>query len=138
MTMTLGQAAKTAHKAKGTILNAIKDGRLSAPKDDKGRYKINPAELNRVFPFAVSKTDNDRSEKPQLTTQENHKTSVLEVELNAERKLSERLLAEIEDLKTQRDEWMGQAKQLALPRPSNDTAGQGAKVGLLGRMLGRA
>lgn len=114
MTMTLGQAAKTARKAKGTVLKAIKDGLLTAPKDDKGRYMIDPAELNRVFPFSVKETTPDRSEKPELTDQENRKTSVLEVELQAERMMRERLESEIEDLRSQRDKWQVQAERQTL------------------------
>ena len=38
MLYTLGQAAKAVGKAKGTIKNAIDKGRLSASKDDNGKY----------------------------------------------------------------------------------------------------
>ena len=60
MTMTLNEAAKSCHKAKGTVLKAIKEGRLSAPKDTQGRYEIDPSELHRVFPLITT----DQSEKP--------------------------------------------------------------------------
>lgn len=68
MTMTLNQAAKAAGKAKGTILKAINDGVLTAPKDEKNRYAIDPSELHRVFPLPV----NDQFEKPILTTDTDH------------------------------------------------------------------
>ena len=48
--LTLNQAAKEAGKSKQTILDAIRGGRLSAPKDEQGRYLIDPAELFRVYP----------------------------------------------------------------------------------------
>jgi len=48
--LTLNKAAKEAGKSKQTILDAIRDGRLSAPKDEQGRYQIDPAELFRVYP----------------------------------------------------------------------------------------
>jgi hypothetical protein len=51
---TLNQAAKETKRAKSTILNAIKVGRLSAPKDDLGNYKIDAAELFRVYPVEKS------------------------------------------------------------------------------------
>ena len=54
MTMTLNEAAKSCRKAKGTVLKAIKDGRLSAPKDAQGRYEIDPSELHRVFPLTTT------------------------------------------------------------------------------------
>lgn len=48
--ITLNQAAKEAVKSKSTILEAIRSGRLSARKDEQGRYQIDPAELFRVYP----------------------------------------------------------------------------------------
>lgn len=51
MVYTLGQAAKAAGKSKSTILKAIKSGRISGEKDDSGDWKINPAELHRVYPL---------------------------------------------------------------------------------------
>ena len=51
MFYTLGQAAKATGKTKTTIQVAIKNGRMSASKDDLGRYQIDPAELHRVYPL---------------------------------------------------------------------------------------
>ena len=59
--LTLGQAAKEANKAKSTILDAIKSGKLSAPRGDKGQYEIDPAELFRVY----QKTE----QKPNIRTE---------------------------------------------------------------------
>ena len=50
MPYTLGQAAKATGKSKPTILEAIKKGRISAVKNELGRYDIDPAELHRVYP----------------------------------------------------------------------------------------
>ncbi len=47
---TLTQAIKESKKAKTTLIDAIKNGRLSASRDDRGRYLIDPAELFRVYP----------------------------------------------------------------------------------------
>lgn len=47
---TLGQAAKATGKNKTTILRAVKDGRISAGRDEANQYVIEPAELFRVFP----------------------------------------------------------------------------------------
>ena len=51
---TLGQAAKATGKAKSSISAAIKDGTISAKKNENGSYIIDPAELHRVFPPASS------------------------------------------------------------------------------------
>lgn len=50
MKFTLNKAAKVANVAKSTVLKAITSGRMSAPKNEKGHYEIDPAELFRVFP----------------------------------------------------------------------------------------
>ena len=42
-------AAELAGKDRSTIVRAIEEGRLSAAKDARGRYQIDPAELERVY-----------------------------------------------------------------------------------------
>ena len=48
--LTIKEAAKQTGKVKQTILRSIKNGKLSAKKDEHGIYKIDPAELFRVYP----------------------------------------------------------------------------------------
>jgi FtsZ-binding cell division protein ZapB len=127
MKHTLNAAAKLSGRAKSTISKAIKDGRLSAAKNDKGGFEIDGAELSRVFPFPAA----DQTLVPQSNTENEHKNKVLEVELKAERQMRERLLSEIEDLKIQRDKWQDQAQTLLLSNQSQPE-GQGAKRGFLG------
>lgn len=118
---TLGQAAKASAVSKATISKALKTGRISYIEKTSAGYKIDPAEVHRVYPRTVEGNGvPERSETP-LNTATN---SVLEAELKAERAMRSRLESEIEDLKVQRDEWMGQAKQLALPHPDSDRAGR--------------
>ena len=47
--LTLNQAAKAAKKSKSTIQYALKTGRLSGFKDERGNYQIDTAELFRVY-----------------------------------------------------------------------------------------
>jgi hypothetical protein len=47
MKLTLGQAAKHASRAKGTMSKALQSGQISAEKNDKGRWQIDPSELQR-------------------------------------------------------------------------------------------
>jgi|688.fasta_scaffold627926_1 hypothetical protein len=47
--LTLNQAAKAAKKSKSTIQYALKTGRLSGFKDEKGNYQIDTSELFRVY-----------------------------------------------------------------------------------------
>ncbi len=58
--LTLGQASIATGKTKTTIANAIKSGRMSASKDDLGQYKIDPAELFRVYPAKGQVLDPNR------------------------------------------------------------------------------
>jgi hypothetical protein len=58
MYLTLGQAAKEAGVAKSTISKALSSGKLSYREKNSDGYKIDPAELFRVYPKS-SKTDAD-------------------------------------------------------------------------------
>ena len=80
MNLTLGQAAKHAKRAKGTLSNALKNGALSGEKIIKnGReaWQIAPAELKRWMdsnPIQVSKevqnTTHNKNEENHLKTNE--------------------------------------------------------------------
>ena len=50
---SLSEAAKTTGVSKSTIWRACKTGRISATKNDYGGYRIEAAELFRVFPPAT-------------------------------------------------------------------------------------
>lgn len=56
--LTAAQCAQTAGVSKRTIQNNIKQGKLSATKDDNGYYLIDASELMRVYP-----TTNNRAKK---------------------------------------------------------------------------
>jgi len=129
--MTLNEAAKSCRKAKGTVLKAIKEGRLSAPKDTQGRYKIDPSELHRVFPLTIT----DQSEKPTLTPASNHENHIeierLRAELKAANTLSENMAETVTDLRERLDREGEERRQLTAMLTDQRT-GQGAKRGLFG------
>lgn len=50
--VTSSEASELTDKSLRTIQNYIKNGKLSATKDDAGNYLIDKAELYRVFPEA--------------------------------------------------------------------------------------
>lgn len=131
MTMTLNEAAKSCRKAKGTVLKAIKEGRLSAPKDAQGRYEIDPSELHRVFPL----TNTDQSEKPVLTPASDHENRIeierLRAELKAVNTLSENMAETVADLRERLDREGEERRQLTAMLTDQRT-GQGAKRGLFG------
>ena len=47
--LSLGQAARLTRTSKTTLTRSIRAGRLSATRTDAGGYRIDPAELARVF-----------------------------------------------------------------------------------------
>lgn len=64
--LNLNEAAKICHKSKSTVLKSIRTGRLSAIRNDKNEWQIDPVELFRVYPYKI---ENEKSE------QENSKKS---------------------------------------------------------------
>lgn len=110
-------AAKLAHKSKKDILEAIKSGDMSATKNERGHWKIEPSELSRVFPYEFSEPNQTPNQKPTKTNAKTNETSVLEVELKfMHEKLADKddLIAE---LRSQRDKWQVQAERLLLEKP---------------------
>jgi predicted RNase H-like nuclease len=115
---TLGEAAKATGMSKAAISRAIKNHAISAEKQDNGSYKIDPAELHRVYP-AISTQQAEQQVKPRSTSASDA------TELNAEnRELRAKLEAAtqrlndkdtvIDDLREDRDRWRTQAEKLLL------------------------
>lgn len=105
--LTAGEAARLVGKSVPTITRAIKSGKLTAtPRKPKG-WNIDRSELFRVFDAVTPVTNDDVS---MLGGDTPNKDSVLQVKLDAEVKLRERVEAENTDLKEQRDKWQKQAE----------------------------
>lgn len=128
-------AAKIAHKSKLDILNAIKSGDLSASKNARGHWQIDPSELNRVFPYEVLEPNQKPREKPIKTKDQNYENRIEIVRLqtevdalnreidrtNMERERErENLSKHIEDMRT------------AMARITDQREGQGGKRRLFG------
>ena len=79
---TLGQAAKATGRSKAGLLDAIRSGRISAGRDDKNQWQIDPAELHRVYPLIVQPDVKAEQEQTQLNTSDlthfQEKTAFLE------------------------------------------------------------
>ena len=82
MYLSLNKAAKEAAISKSTLSEALNSGRLSANKDDRGRWQIDPSELFRVFP----KTTPNEHVEPTQNPRNERANSDLERELEALRK----------------------------------------------------
>ena len=104
MVYTLKQAAEAAGKGKPAILKAIKNGRVSANKNDKGQWEIDPAELHRVYP-PVPGTSSGKQESERQETPNNTRELELEV-----KHLNEKVAM----LERERDAWQKQADRVTL------------------------
>ena len=119
--LSLNQAAKETGKAKATIHKALKDGRLSYIEKGSSGYKIDPAELFRVFPRTTDTTTNEQSQTPVNTYENTIKIKELELTVdNLQEKLTLRkeqiqeLQKNNDDLREDRNHWRNQAERLAL------------------------
>lgn len=112
MVYTLGEAAKATGMSKATISKAIKNGRISASKDETGTFKIDPSELHRVYPPTVSI---EQIETPNVAASE-HSNDSLVRELQARLEAAQERIADkdsvIDDLREDRDRWRQQATAL--------------------------
>jgi Skp family chaperone for outer membrane proteins len=103
---TLTEAMRETKRAKSTIIDAIKNGRLSAGRDDKGRYLIDPAELFRCYPRYDDRTD-VKTDSVQETTQLTYQLSELKIQsliqqLDRERELNRDLARRLDESDAER------------------------------------
>ena len=117
---TLRQAAKATGKAPNTIRNAIKNGKISAHKDELGQYAISADELHRIYP-PVNEHPTDRVNLHNLDThtEQSENTS----EINALEGKIKLLESTLDDVRQDRNEWRKQAQQLALAPPQKPVNG---------------
>lgn len=88
---------------KQAILKAINKGTISAAKDENGEWRIEPAELFRVYPATATAGDNQPATDDAAGL----------------RRENELLREVIADLREDRDRWREQATRL-LPAPQPD------------------
>ena len=128
--LSLKQAAEAVGKGKSTLQRAIKAGKLSAQISERGTYRIDPAELVRVYPDDYSTDANKRNKLNQPKSShgnglEHHETALLRLELEQvreqltqHRRLSDREIeqasATIEDLRKRLDRSDEDKKSLTL------------------------
>ena len=106
MNYSAGKAAIEVGKTKSTITKAIASGKLSAIKNASGAWEIDAAELFRVYPPALSNTVEIEQSETSI------ETALKDREIHNLERLLDAAEAQIEDLKTDRDEWRKQATNL--------------------------
>lgn len=115
MDLSLSDAAKAVKRSKQALALAIQKGRLSATKDAQGAWRVDSAELFRVYPPEA---------KPEVTGDANA-IEVLRARLaalEAIREADRELVAELRDARDQwrrqAETWQRQAEQLLLALPA--------------------
>jgi excisionase family DNA binding protein len=109
-TLSLGQAAKLANVGKTTLTRAIKSGRLSAERQVDGSYRIDLAELSRVYEL--------KAETPATASATSHAvhhatptdTGALQAQIDGLREILRRADLVADELKADRDHWRKQAE----------------------------
>ena len=116
MKYSLGEAAKATGKQKSTILNALRNGRLSGKKNDSGQWEIDPAELHRVYEPVSSNSATKHITERHETANE---IGVLQAKLEALQQHLSREQETVNDLREERarllnviEEQTGTVKQL--------------------------
>jgi excisionase family DNA binding protein len=66
MSYTLAAAASATGLSKAIILRAIKDGRITATKDERGEWRIEPAELSALAPSVAGPGAGEPSAVPDV------------------------------------------------------------------------
>ena len=124
MKLTLGEAAKHAKRAKGTISNALKNGQLSGEKImKKGReaWQIDVSELQRWIELNTPKNQHtDPENTPKKIDQKPIENSILQVRLEASEQRFEDAQKTIEDLRARLDKAEDKNNELTnrlLPSP---------------------
>ena len=108
--LTLGQAARMAGVGKTTLARAIKSGRMSASRSDEGSYRIEPAELHRVYPIpAVAQDGGATGEMVRHATPATVADAISDRLVAVLREQLADLRQDRDDLRQDRDSWKQQA-----------------------------
>ncbi len=102
MAYTLGEAAKAVGRSKAAIWQAVTSNRISASKDARNRWQIEPGELFKIWPpIQQSKRE------PQ-----NDNQTLLEAKISFLRQQCELLEKRVLDLQKDRDAWVDHSRRI--------------------------
>ena len=142
---TLNQAAKACNKSKSAILEAIRAGRMSANKDDKNQWQIEPSELFRVYhptehlPGRLPPEQNHY--QPVDLPHQNHPTTLLLEQIERERERERKQMQEtIDDLRKRLDDEAMERRRLTMlltHQPEPPKAEQPTRSRLYEKLFGR-
>lgn len=130
MTYSLRQAAKACGRSRTTIHRALKSGKMSGVQDENKEWSIDPAELQRVFPWDRPEHEHRSADGHRSDTQ-SAVSDVLEVKVAMLEQQLEREQETVADLRKRLDR--AEDRVVAL----TDQRGIGDNKGWLGRLLSR-
>lgn len=130
---TIGQAAKETGKAKSTIKKAIDNGELTVSEKTARGFKIDAAELFRVFPRKTNERSENAPVEQTKTDEERIENSILKAKLELADQRYDDAQRTIEDLRSDRDAWKHQATALIEDKSEKN---QPPKRGFWARLTG--
>jgi hypothetical protein len=111
MKMTMGAFARQAGINKATLSRMIKAGKISAERQENGRLLIDPSEMDRLANIRLTSNVSQNGTPQQSVTP-------IETVLQRENELLREMLhdkeKQLDDLRSERDEWRKQAQTLLL------------------------
>ena len=140
--MTLSEAAAWAGKGRPAILKALQKGTISGRKDEGGQWRIDPAELERVY--KPGNMLDGSSAVPRSTLDIAQAIAGKDRELALVREMLAEVRNERDDVRQDRDRWREQAEtqtrllthQQLAPVASPVSAPQGWRAKLAGWVAG--
>lgn len=131
MALTIGEAAQQTGKSKSTLSRAIKQGKISASRNDDGSFSIAESELFRVYKRVWSATveaaqnaTNDANATRNATPEKDIEIATLRAELHAAREKIDDLKQMADEIREDRDNWRQQANRLlAAPQQQEQKKG---------------
>jgi excisionase family DNA binding protein len=139
MGLTIGEAAQQTGKSKSTLSRAIKQGKISASRNDDGSFSIAESELFRFYKRvwsatveAAKNTTNDADATPKATPEKDIEIATLRAELHAARDKIDDLKRQADEIREDRDAWKHQASRLLAAPPQQEQ-----KKGFWGRLWGK-
>lgn len=136
MGYTIGQAAKATGKSKSTIFRAIKNGRISASRDDNGDFDIDPSELHRVFPKVWENVPQNAATEPPSVPAE-REIELLQEQLAREREFSRDLARRLDESEAERRKLTVMLLAGPGPSPAQETPSPEGRPSLLEKLFGR-
>jgi len=109
--LTLGKAAKLTGISKPTLSVKLKNGIISASKDEKGNWQIEPSELARHYTLIENNPQNNSKILPQTNSENLYPNSKETPQTNTTNQVVGILKDQINDLKVERDEWKKEANK---------------------------